>query len=206
MWGSRRSGGSSVWAAAAGSLPPTMPATDLWTTARRQSSGRSVPHGRCAPRLRWRRSAWTCHDARVPISDRLLMGPGPSNPYPEVMLALARPVMGHLDPQFLDLLDETNDRLRVAFATSNALTLPISGTGSAGMEAAFVDFVVPEIRWSLGSTVSLVNGCAKWPSAAGPTSPGSRLPGPNRSTPRQLLGAHALPPSWPWSTRRRRRE
>jgi len=57
------------------------------------------------------------------------------------MLALARPVMGHLDPQFLDLLDETNDRLRVAFATSNALTLPISGTGSAGMEAAFVNFV-----------------------------------------------------------------
>jgi alanine-glyoxylate transaminase/serine-glyoxylate transaminase/serine-pyruvate transaminase len=83
----------------------------------------------------------TCHDARVPISDRLLMGPGPSNPYPEVMLALARPVLGHLDPEFLALLDETNDRLRRVFATSNALTLPISGTGSAGMEAAFVNFV-----------------------------------------------------------------
>ncbi len=71
------------------------------------------------------------------------MGPGPSNPYPEVMLALARPVLGHLDPQFLSLLDETNERLRVAFGTSNALTLPISGTGSAGMEAAFVNFVAP---------------------------------------------------------------
>jgi alanine-glyoxylate transaminase/serine-glyoxylate transaminase/serine-pyruvate transaminase len=77
----------------------------------------------------------------VPISDRLLMGPGPSNPYPEVMLALARPVLGHLDPEFLALLDETNDRLRHVFGTSNALTLPISGTGSAGMEAAFVNFV-----------------------------------------------------------------
>jgi alanine-glyoxylate transaminase/serine-glyoxylate transaminase/serine-pyruvate transaminase len=77
----------------------------------------------------------------VPFSDRLLMGPGPSNPYPEVMLALARPVVGHLDPEFLALLDETNDRLRLAFGTSNSLTLPISGTGSAGMEAAFVNFV-----------------------------------------------------------------
>jgi alanine-glyoxylate transaminase/serine-glyoxylate transaminase/serine-pyruvate transaminase len=69
------------------------------------------------------------------------MGPGPSNPYPEVMLALARPVIGHLDPEFLTLLDETNDRLRLVFGTSNTLTLPISGTGSAGMEAAFVNFV-----------------------------------------------------------------
>src|SRR5271165_1306950 len=77
------------------------------------------------------------------ISDRLLMGPGPSNPYPEVAMALAGPVVGHLDPQFLALLDETNDRLRRVYATSNALTLPISGTGSAGMEASFVNFVRP---------------------------------------------------------------
>ncbi len=58
-------------------------------------------------------------------------------------MALARPVVGHLDPQFLALLDETNDRLRRVFATSNALTLPVSGTGSAGMEASFVNFVRP---------------------------------------------------------------
>ena len=58
-------------------------------------------------------------------------------------MALAGPVVGHLDPQFLALLDETNDRLRRVFATSNALTLPISGTGSAGMEASFVNFVRP---------------------------------------------------------------
>src|ERR1700722_14216965 len=75
------------------------------------------------------------------ISDRLLMGPGPSNPYPEVTMALAGPVLGHLDPQFLALLDCTNDRLRQVFATSNRLTLPVSGTGSAGMEASFVNFV-----------------------------------------------------------------
>jgi alanine-glyoxylate transaminase/serine-glyoxylate transaminase/serine-pyruvate transaminase len=71
------------------------------------------------------------------------MGPGPSNPYPEVTMALAGPLLGHLDPEFLALLDRTNDRLRRVFATSNALTLPISGTGSAGMEASFVNFVQP---------------------------------------------------------------
>src|ERR1700722_4636524 len=77
------------------------------------------------------------------ISDRLLMGPGPSNSYPEVAMALAGPVLGHLDPQFLALLDSTNDRLREVFGTTNALALPVSGTGSAGMEASFVNFVRP---------------------------------------------------------------
>src|ERR1700722_4872169 len=77
------------------------------------------------------------------ISDRLLMGPGPSNSYPEVTMALAGPVLGHLDPQFLAMLDRTNDRLREVFATGNELTLPLSGTGSAGMEASFVNFVRP---------------------------------------------------------------
>ena len=71
------------------------------------------------------------------------MGPGPCNPYPEVAAALARPMLGHLDPEFVDLLDETCERLRQVFMTSNALTLPISGTGSAGMEAAFVNVVRP---------------------------------------------------------------
>jgi alanine-glyoxylate transaminase/serine-glyoxylate transaminase/serine-pyruvate transaminase len=71
------------------------------------------------------------------------MGPGPSNLYPEVTAALTRPVLGHLDPMFLDLLDETCTRLRSVFGTTNALTLPVSGTGSAGMEAAFVNFVRP---------------------------------------------------------------
>ncbi len=81
------------------------------------------------------------------------MGPGPSNPYPEVAEAFARPVLGHLDPAFLALLDETNERLRSVFRTANRLTFPISGTGSAGMEAAFVNVVEP------GDTVVIgVNG------------------------------------------------
>jgi len=71
------------------------------------------------------------------------MGPGPCNPYPEAMAALGRPMLGHLDPEFLDVLDETCDRLRTVFRTANPLTLPLSGTGSAGMEAAFVNTVRP---------------------------------------------------------------
>jgi alanine-glyoxylate transaminase/serine-glyoxylate transaminase/serine-pyruvate transaminase len=79
----------------------------------------------------------------VPITDRILMGPGPSNVYPEVAAALGRPLLGHLDPEFLALLDETCERLRLAFRTGNALTFPVSATGSGGMEASFVNFVRP---------------------------------------------------------------
>src|SRR3954449_5798746 len=71
------------------------------------------------------------------------MGPGPSNPYPEVTAAFARPLLGHLDPDFIAVLDETCARLRQVFRTANALTFPLSGTGSAGMEAAFVNVVRP---------------------------------------------------------------
>ncbi len=87
------------------------------------------------------------------VSDRILMGPGPGNPYPEVISAFTRPVLGHLDPEFLELLDETNDRLRQVFRSSNMLTFPISATGSAGMEACFVNVV------EAGTTVVIgVNG------------------------------------------------
>lgn len=93
---------------------------------------------------RWRILPTTCHHARVAtVPDRLLMGPGPSNLYPEVTEALVSPVLGHLDPAFLSILDSTMARLRTVFGTENALTLPLSGTGSAGMEAAFVNFVRP---------------------------------------------------------------
>jgi alanine-glyoxylate transaminase/serine-glyoxylate transaminase/serine-pyruvate transaminase len=79
----------------------------------------------------------------VVLSDRVLMGPGPSNLYPEVVSAFTRPLLGHLDPEFLEVLDETCDRLRRVYRTTNSLTLPVSGTGSAGMEAAFVNVVGP---------------------------------------------------------------
>lgn len=77
------------------------------------------------------------------IVDRHLFGPGPSNPYPEATAALGLPLLGHLDPEFLRILDETCDRLRIVWGTSNKRTLPLSATGSAGMEAAFVNTVGP---------------------------------------------------------------
>ena len=67
------------------------------------------------------------------------MGPGPCNPYPAAVEGLGRPMLGHLDPEFIEVLDEVCAGLRTVFRTANALTLPISGTGSAGMEAAFVN-------------------------------------------------------------------
>lgn len=77
------------------------------------------------------------------VHDRLLMGPGPGNPYPEVVAAFTRPVLGHLDPEFVALLDDTCERLRQVWQTSNPLTFPVSGTGSAGMEACVVNVVRP---------------------------------------------------------------
>jgi aspartate aminotransferase-like enzyme len=79
----------------------------------------------------------------VTLRARTLLGPGPSNPYPEATAALAEPLLGHLDPIFLDILDETSERLRQLFGTGNRRTLPLSATGSAGMEAAFVNTVGP---------------------------------------------------------------
>jgi len=75
------------------------------------------------------------------ISERHLFGPGPYNTYPEATDALARPLLGHLDPAFLAIMDEACEMLRTVWGTTNARTLPISATGSAGMEAAFVNTV-----------------------------------------------------------------
>ncbi len=74
---------------------------------------------------------------------RLLLGPGPSPVDPSVLDALAKPVIGHLDPEFIAIMDETSERLRKVFRTRNPLTFPVSGTGSAGMEAALVNVLEP---------------------------------------------------------------
>jgi alanine-glyoxylate transaminase/serine-glyoxylate transaminase/serine-pyruvate transaminase len=74
---------------------------------------------------------------------RTLMGPGPSDVSPRVLGALARPTIGHLDPVFVQLMDEIKELLQYAFQTKNELTLPISAPGSAGMEACFVNLVSP---------------------------------------------------------------
>ena len=74
---------------------------------------------------------------------RTLMGPGPSDVHPRVLEALSRPTIGHLDPAFIRMMDELKELLQYAFQTSNALTMPVSAPGSAGMEACFVNLVEP---------------------------------------------------------------
>ena len=84
-------------------------------------------------------------NAPLPFSPppRLLMGPGPSNVAPTVYAALAKPMVGHLDPAFIKLMDEVKQMLRNVFLTRNEMTFPISGTGSAGMEFCFVNLIEP---------------------------------------------------------------
>jgi len=82
----------------------------------------------------------------APVPERLLLGPGPSPVPQRVLQAMASPVLGHLDPAFLEVMDETMDLLRKAFRTTNSLTIPISGTGSAGMEAGVMNLLEPGDR------------------------------------------------------------
>ena len=78
----------------------------------------------------------------VPPS-RVLLGPGPSDVPPSVLEALSRPTIGHLDPEYLRLMDESRDLLRLVFSTENEMTIAVSGTGSAGMEACVVNLIEP---------------------------------------------------------------
>jgi alanine-glyoxylate transaminase/serine-glyoxylate transaminase/serine-pyruvate transaminase len=77
---------------------------------------------------------------------RILLGPGPSMIPPRVLRAMATPLLGHLDPKFLALMNEVQQMLRYVFQTQNELTIPVSGTGSAGMEAALCNFIEPGDR------------------------------------------------------------
>ena len=74
---------------------------------------------------------------------RVLLGPGPSDVPVRVLQALAAPTLGHLDPEYLKLMDETRQMMKAVFQTENEMTLAVSGTGSAGMEAAVVNLVEP---------------------------------------------------------------
>lgn len=82
------------------------------------------------------------HDSFIPPS-RVLMGPGPSDVPERVLRAMARPTIGHLDPAFVELMEEIKALLRYAFRTANALTMPVSGPGTAGMESCVVNLVEP---------------------------------------------------------------
>jgi alanine-glyoxylate transaminase/serine-glyoxylate transaminase/serine-pyruvate transaminase len=80
------------------------------------------------------------------VKPRLLMGPGPSDVNPRVLAALAAPTVGHLDPQFLAILNDIRDMLKQVFQTENDMTLAVSGTGSAGMETCVVNLIEPGDR------------------------------------------------------------
>jgi alanine-glyoxylate transaminase/serine-glyoxylate transaminase/serine-pyruvate transaminase len=75
---------------------------------------------------------------------RTLMGPGPSDVSPRVLQALARPTIGHLDPEFVGMMDEVKSLLQYAFQTKNEFTIAVSAPGSAGMETCFVNLVEPK--------------------------------------------------------------
>src|SRR6185436_13404500 len=74
---------------------------------------------------------------------RLLMGPGPSNVAPSVLKAMSMPLVGHLDPVFVKMMEEIKEMMREVFITKNQMTFPVSGTGSAGMEFCLVNLISP---------------------------------------------------------------
>ena len=110
---------------------------------------------------------------------RLLMGPGPSMVHPRVLQALSLPLLGHLDPVFLGLMNEIQALLRATFRTQNEFTIALSGTGSAGMEAVIANLIEPGDRAIVG-----VNGVF-----------GSRL-----ATMVERHGGTAIPIEVPWGT------
>jgi len=80
---------------------------------------------------------------------RYLFGPGPSMVHPRVYGALSKPIVGHLDPYFIQVMGDVQQLLKMAYGTRDGATLVISGTGSAGMEAAVANFVVPETKFAV---------------------------------------------------------
>jgi Serine-pyruvate aminotransferase/archaeal aspartate aminotransferase len=76
--------------------------------------------------------------------NRILMGPGPSDVCDRVLEAMARPTIGHLDPIFIKMMDETKQLLQYAFQTQNVLTFAVSAPGMAGMECCFANLVEPD--------------------------------------------------------------
>jgi alanine-glyoxylate transaminase / serine-glyoxylate transaminase / serine-pyruvate transaminase len=83
---------------------------------------------------------------QLSLSPRLLLGPGPSDAHPRVLSVMTTPLLGHLDPQFLQVMDDIQGMLRQTFQTRNPLTLAVSGTGMAGLEACLVNLIEPNDR------------------------------------------------------------
>src|SRR5713101_1177582 len=101
------------------------------------------------------------------LPNRILLGPGPSNVHPRVLQAMLAPMLGHLDPDFWPVLDHVRDMLRRVLGTTHPWTLPLSATGTAGMEAAFCNVVEPGSASSSSSTASLEGAWWRSPRAVG---------------------------------------
>ena len=116
---------------------------------------------------------------------RTLLGPGPSDVDPRVLRAMSAPILGYLDPEFIKIMDGVAQMLREVFGTEDTFTLPVSGTGSAGMEAALANLLEP------GDVAVVVEngflGCASRRSlrAKGPRSSPYRWSGARPPTPTQ---------------------
>src|SRR5271166_579931 len=80
---------------------------------------------------------------------RYLFGPGPSMVHPRVYEALSKPIVGHLDPYFFKVMGDIEQLLKMAFGTTDGVTMVISGTGSAGMEASVANFVEPDAKFAV---------------------------------------------------------
>jgi alanine-glyoxylate transaminase / serine-glyoxylate transaminase / serine-pyruvate transaminase len=83
------------------------------------------------------------HSQRLPAGQRTLMGPGPSDVHPKVLHAMCTPMIGHLDPEFVQIMDEIKDMAKKTFLTQNELTFVVSAPGSAGMETVLVNLLEP---------------------------------------------------------------
>lgn len=103
----------------------------------------------------------------IDIPERLLLGPEPGNPPPEVLEAMGRPTLGHLDPVFLELMDGIGDKLRKLFQTENEMTLAMSGTGSAGMPVKIDE-------WGIDAAYSGTQKCVSCPPGLSPVTLGAR--------------------------------
>lgn len=88
---------------------------------------------------------------QLDMPPRLLLGPGPSNAHPRVLQAMGIRQVGHLDPLFIELMNEVQELLRYSWQTDNLLTIPVSGTGSASMEAAIANSIEPGDRVLIGA-------------------------------------------------------
>ena len=84
------------------------------------------------------------------VPPRLLLGPGPSNAHPRVLQALGMRQLGHLDPEFLNIMNRNQDLIRYVWQTDNKMCIPVSGTGSAAMEATFANLIEPGDKVLIG--------------------------------------------------------